>query len=85
MVINHVMLRMNVVTRMVVTAVMVLVVCGSVVVVLLLRRLPLGVFLILHPPVLEPNFHLSLGQVQVSRELPTLLLRNVRVEKKLFF
>lgn len=44
-----------------------------------LRRLPLRVFLVLHPPVLEPYLHLSLGQVQISGQLPPLLLRDVRV------
>ena len=47
--------------------------------------LPLAVLLVLHTPVLEPDFDLALRQVEVARQLPALLLRNVSVEKKLFF
>lgn len=53
------------------------------VVVVVLLLLPLAVLLVLHPPVLEPDLHLPLGQVQVARQLPSLLLRHVRVEQEL--
>lgn len=72
--------------RMMMTAgrrVVIRVVGAAVVVVVLLLRLPLAVLLVLHPPVLEPDLHLPLGQVQVPRQLPPLLLRNVRVEQEL--
>lgn len=52
--------------RMVVTTgrrVMIRVVGATVVVVILLLRLPLTVFFIFHTSVLEPNLHLSLGQI----------------------
>lgn len=80
-VVNHVM-RMSV---GVMTRVMVRVVAATVVVVSrLLCRLPLTVLLVLHPPVLEPYLHLALGQVEVPRELPSLLLGDVGVEEELF-
>ena len=47
--------------------------------------LPLAVLLVFHPPVLEPDFDLALGQVEVSRQLPALLFRNVGVEEEFFF
>lgn len=56
----------------------------GVVVVRLLRCLPLRVLLVLHPPVLEPDLHLPLRQVEVPGQLPPLLLRDVRVEQELF-
>lgn len=46
--------------------------------------LPLAVLLVLHPPVLEPDLHLALRQVEIARQLPALLLRHVRVEQELF-
>jgi hypothetical protein len=55
----------------------------TVVVVVLLLGLALAVLLVLHAPVLEPDLHLALGQVQVARELPALLLRDVGVEEEL--
>lgn len=54
-----------------------------VVVVILLLGLPLAVLLVLHPAVLKPDLHLTLRQVQISRELPPLLLRYVSVEEEL--
>lgn len=62
----------------------VLVVRHRVVVVLGLTRLPLGVLLVLHPPVLEPDLDLSLGKVEISCQLPALLLGDVGVEEELF-
>lgn len=44
------------------------------------RLLPLAVLLVLHAPILEPDLHLALGQVEIARQLPALLLRHVRVE-----
>lgn len=64
-------------------AVVVRVVGIAVIVVVLLLRLSLGVLFVLHSPVLEPDLHLALGQVQVSRQLPPFLLRHVRIEQKL--
>lgn len=61
--------------------VMISVVRAAVVIVILL--LPLAVLLVLHPPVLEPDLHLALGQVQVARQLPPLLLGHVRVVEEL--
>lgn len=46
-------------------------------------RLPLAVLLVLHPPVLEPDLHLTLRQVQIARQLPALLLGDVGVEEEL--
>lgn len=46
--------------------------------------LPLAVFLVLHPPVLEPDLDLTLRQVEIARQLPAFLLRNVGVEQELF-
>ena len=45
--------------------------------------LSLVVLLALHPAVLEPDLDLPLRQVQVPRQLPPLLLRDVRVEEEL--
>lgn len=77
----------HVVWCVVVASVVVVVIRIGVVVVILsrLRRLPLRVLLILHPSILEPYFHLSLGEVQISRQFPPLLFRYVRVEEELFF
>ena len=47
--------------------------------------LSLVVLLALHPPVLEPDLDLSLRQVEVPRQLPPLLLRDVGVEEEFFF
>ena len=44
--------------------------------------LSLAVLLVLHAPVLEPDLHLPLGQVQVARQLPALLLGHVGVEQE---
>lgn len=54
-----------------------------VVVVILLLGLPLTVLLVLHTTILKPDLHLTLGQIQIARELPPLLLRHVSVEEKL--
>lgn len=48
-----------------------------------LGLLPLGVLLVFHPPVLEPYLHLPLGQVEVPRQFPPLLLGDVGVEEEL--
>ncbi len=45
--------------------------------------LPLAVLLVLHAPVLEPNFHLALRQVQISRQFPAFLFGHVGVEQEL--
>ena len=37
----------------------------------LVGGLPLRVLLALHPPVLEPDLDLSLGQIQIPRQLPS--------------
>lgn len=63
--------------------VMILVVSTCVIIILLLSYLSLCVLLVLHPPVLEPDLDLSLREVQVPRELPPLLLGDVRVEEEL--
>ena len=47
--------------------------------------LPLAVFLVLHPPVLEPDLDLTLRQVEIARQLPAFLFGNVGVEQELFF
>lgn len=47
--------------------------------------LPLAVFLVLHPPVLEPDLDLTLRQVEIARQLPAFLLGNVGVEQELLF
>ena len=83
-VVDHVVLGVYVVRGVVVRPVVVLVVGGGVVIILLLRRLPLRILLVLHPPILEPDLHLPLRQVEVASQLPPLLLRNVGVEKELF-
>lgn len=51
--------------HMVIPVVAVVRIGAAVVVVVLgrLRRLPLTVLLVLHPSILEPNFHLALGQI----------------------
>lgn len=49
-----------------------------------LRRLPLRILLVLHPSILEPYLHLPLCEVQIPRQLPPLLLRDVSVEEELF-
>ena len=46
--------------------------------------LPLAVLLVLHAPVLEPDFDLALRQVEIARQLPSFLLGNVGVEQELF-
>lgn len=64
-VVVHHMVRMTV---GVVVGVVVCVVARRVVVILrLLGRLALVVLFVLHPPVLEPYFHLTLREVEVSR------------------
>lgn len=45
--------------------------------------LTLTVPLALHAAVLEPDLHLAFGEVEVSRQLPALLLGHVRVEEEL--
>lgn len=82
--INNVVLRVHVVMRRRMMPVMVLVVRVGVVIVLRLVGLPLLRLLVLHPPILEPDLHLSLGEVEVARELPALLFADVRVEEELF-
>lgn len=57
---------------------------AAIVVVILLLGLPLAVLLVLHPTVLKPDLDLALGQIQVARELPSLLFRHVSVEEKFF-
>lgn len=76
--------------RMVVTAgrrVMVRVVGAAavvvVVIIILLLGLPLTVLLVLHSAILKPDLHLTLGEIQITRELPPLLLRHVSVEEEL--
>lgn len=54
-----------------------------VVIIILLLGLPLAVFLVLHPTVLKPDLDLALGQIQITRELPSLLLRYISVEEEL--
>lgn len=54
-----------------------------IVVIVLLLRLSLIVLLVLHPTILEPDLHLTLGQVQIARQFPSFLLRHVRVVQKL--
>lgn len=44
-----------------------------VVVVILLVRLSLAVFFVLHTSVLEPDFNLPFGKVQVTRQFPSFL------------
>jgi len=39
----------------------------------------------LHPAVLEPDLHLAFGEVQLARDLPALLARDVRVADELVF
>lgn len=48
------------------------------------RLLPLAVLLILHATVLKPDFDLALRQVEIARQLPAFLFRDVGVEEKLF-
>lgn len=76
----------HVVRRVVVARVVVVVVRVRIVVIILsrLRRLPLRVLLILHSSILKPYFYLSLCEVEVPREFPSLLLRYVRIEQKFF-
>lgn len=57
----------SVVVRVVRLVVVVVVVVG-------LLRLTLAVLLVLHASVLEPYLDLALGQVQIARQLPALLL-----------
>lgn len=78
---NYVVLTVAVVSAVVMV---VLVVRRRVVVVLLLGSLSLRVLLVLHPPILEPYFDLAFGEVQIARQLPALLLGDVRVEEELF-
>lgn len=54
-----------------------------IVIVILLLGLALAIFLVLHPTVLKPDLDLALGQIQVARELPSLLFRHISVEEKL--
>lgn len=63
---------------------MILIVRTSIVIILLLRDLPLGVFFVFHPPVLEPNFHLAFREVQISRQFPPFLFGDVGVEEEFF-
>ena len=66
--------------------VVVVVVVGTVVVIL--RRLvllSLAVFFALHTTILEPDFDLTLCQIEVSRQFPALLLRYVGIKKEFFF
>lgn len=81
--INNMMLGMHLVTSMMVGSVVILVICHRIVVVLCLRLLPLRVFFILHPAILEPYLNLPLGEVKISGQLPSLLLRHVSVEQEL--
>lgn len=60
-VVQRMVLRMYMMAGMVVRTVMVLIIGSRIVVILLLSLLPLRVLLVLHPPILEPDFHLSLG------------------------
>lgn len=82
---NYVML-LCMVTSMVVltTGVMVMVIGAIVVVILLLRRLPLTVLLILHPSILKPDLHLPLRQIQIASEFPPFLFGHVSVEQEFF-
>lgn len=47
--------------------------------------LSLAVLLVLHTSILEPYFDLTFRQIQITRQLPTLLLRNVGIEQEFFF
>lgn len=38
-----------------------------------------------HATILEPDLHLSLGKVQLARDLPSFLARDVRVTDELVF
>lgn len=64
-------------------SVMIRIVGVAVVVVRSLSCLTLTRLLVLHPPILKPYLHLSLGQIQIPRELPSLLLRDVGIEEEL--
>lgn len=68
--------------RMMVTTGRRVVICiiGAAVVIVIVLLLPLTIFFIFHPSILKPYLHLSLGQIQISRELPPFLLRHVSVE-----
>ena len=46
---------------------------------------PLVQLFALHAPVLEPDFDLTLAEVQLARDLPALLTRDVRVADELVF
>ena len=59
-------------------------VAGRIAAVAVARLLPLAVLLILHATVLEPDFDLALRQVEIARQLPAFLFRDVGVEEKLF-
>lgn len=52
---------------------------ARIVVVTRLSRLSLGVLLILHASVLEPDLHLAFGEHQTPRQFPALLFGDVRV------
>lgn len=52
------------------------------VVIVRLLRLSLAVLLVLHPTVLEPYLHLAFSEIEVTRELPSFLLRDVSVEQE---
>lgn len=61
MMVNHVMLRMDMMRCMMMTSMVVLIICIQIVIIRLLRCLPLGVFFILHPPILKPDLNLPFG------------------------
>lgn len=75
--------RHRVVPGVVIAVVVVIIVAGRTRIVVLLRRLPLRVLFVLHPAVLEPYLDLPLRKVEVSRQLPPLLLGHVGVEEEL--
>lgn len=46
--------------------------------------LPLAVFLVLHPSILKPYLDLTFRQIQIARQFPAFLFRNVGIEQELF-
>lgn len=66
----------------------IVVVVGVATVVIVLRLLvclSLAVLFAFHPTILEPDFDLTLRQIEVSCQLPTFLLGHVGIKKEFFF
>ena len=65
----------------------IVVIIGAVTIVVILRLvlLSLAVLFTLHTTILEPDFDLTLCQIEVSRQFPALLLRYVGIKKEFFF